>query len=330
MAVKFGTDGWRAVIADEFTFENVRLVSQAAADYINNELRKGDKATVVVGFDTRFLSDRFARTVAAVMAANDIKVWLTRADSPTPAVSYNVKAKNADAGVMITASHNPPRYNGFKLKNHMGASASPDECKTVERYLGKLQESGSKVSIMDFDEAVAAERISVFDPAWTYFEHLNNLILMDTISRSEARVVHDPMFGSGRGIMQALLARTRCHVHEIRGYMNPGFEGIHPEPIAHFLDMLAATMQREHADVGLATDGDADRIGAMDRNGRFVDPHTIMALALRHLVEVRGMKGAVVKTVSTTAMLNRIAKKYDLKIHETPVGFNHIADLMIN
>lgn len=329
MTIKFGTDGWRAVIAEDFTFENVRLVSQAVADYINNDLRGSNPASVVVGFDTRFLSDRFAHAVSGVMAANDINVWLTRADAPTPSVSYNVKAKNALAGVMLTASHNPPRYNGFKVKASTGSSASPEACATIENYLEKLQSDGANVNSMDFDEAVESGKVMLFDPAWMYFEHLNSLLDMDTISRSEARVVADPMFGSGRGIIAALLARTRCSVTEIRGYMNPGFQGIHPEPIAKYLNMLVATIQQQHADVGLATDGDADRIGAMDRFGNFVDPHTIMALALRYLVEERGQKGQVVKTVSTTAMLNRIAHKHNLEIIETPVGFNHIADHMI-
>ncbi len=328
MTIKFGTDGWRAIIAQDFTFDNVKLVAQATADYVNANLRNG-QPSVVVGFDTRFLSDRFAQATASVLAANDIQVWLTRADSPTPAVSYNVVAKEADAGVMITASHNPPRYNGFKLKSRDGSAASSEACAEVETHLESWLASGAAPREMSYEQALQEERILRFDPAWTYFEHLQNLLDMDTISRSEALAIADPMFGSGRGILQAILARTRVTLQEIRGYMNPGFQGIHPEPIARYLDMLMATIKREHADIGLATDGDADRIGAVDRNGVFVDPHTIMALALRYFVERREMRGEVVKTVSTTAMLNRIAKDYGLTIHETPVGFNHIADLMM-
>lgn len=330
MAISFGTDGWRAVIAEEFTFDNVRLVSQATADYINHELRGSDEPLVVVGYDTRFLSDRFAMAVSSVMAANGIRVLLTRADSPTPAVSYNVLGKGATAGVMITASHNPPRYNGFKLKSAQGASASPEECKKVESYLAKLLQQDAQPQVMDYEEALDKGWVTRFDPAWLYFEHLQHLLDMDTISRGETRVIADPMFGAGRGIFQAILARTRCDVEEIRGYMNPGFQGIHPEPIMPHLNMLAATIRRERADVGLATDGDADRIGAVDANGEFVSPHVVMALALRYMVEQRGMKGSVVKTVSTTAMLNRICNKHGLELIETPVGFNHIADHMIN
>lgn len=331
MTIKFGTDGWRGIIAEDFTFENVRLVAQASADYVNHELRQpGEVPTVVVGFDTRFLSDRFAMDVAAVLAANDIRVWLTRADAPTPSVSYNVVAKEASAGIMLTASHNPPRYNGFKLKTALGSAASPEACAQVESYLDRLQSRGGQVNMMDYETALAEGKILRFDPAWMYYEHLNQLLDMDIISRSEARVVADSMFGSGRGSFAAILARTRCDVLEIRGYMNPGFEGIHPEPIAYYLKMLQATIQNNHADIGLATDGDADRIGAMDQYGNFVDPHTIMALSLRYMVEERGLRGSVVKTVSTTAMLNRIAAKYALPIYETPVGFNHIAELMMD
>ncbi|NJL92206.1 MAG: phosphoglucomutase/phosphomannomutase family protein [Anaerolineae bacterium] len=329
MSIRFGTDGWRAVIAEDFTFANVRLAAQATANYVNAELRGEAQPSVVVGFDTRFLSDRFAMAVATVLAANDLHVFLTRADAPTPAVSYNVLAQGAAAGIMITASHNPPRYNGFKLKSRQGCAMSKAETERVEHHLAALLKSGETARDMDYDQALAEGRIERFEPAWTYFEHLNQLLDMDKVSLSEARVVADAMFGSGRNTFPSILSRTRCTVTEIRGYMNPGFEAIHPEPIEKYLKMLMATIKAQHADIGIATDGDADRIGAMDGEGRFVDPHTIMALALRYLVEERGLCGSVVKTVSTTAMLNRIAKKHGLELHETPVGFSYIADLML-
>lgn len=330
MAVRFGTDGWRAIIAEDFTFANVRLVAQAVADFIKNELYHGNGTPeVVIGYDTRFLSDRFAWDVARVMAGNGIIAWLTRTDAPTPAVSYNVKAKGAIAGVMITASHNPPRYNGFKLKAAYGGSASPEDCLKVEAYLEKIITAGREPQMMDLEEGYKTEVIRRFDPSWTYYEHLGTLVDLNVVSNGELRIIADPMFGAGRGVIRDFLGRTRCSVREIRGYMNPGFEGIHPEPILKHLGVLAAAIQQEHADIGIVTDGDADRIGAMDSRGNFVDPHQIMALALRHLVEKRGLRGDVVKTVSTTAMINRIAAKHGLKVHETPVGFNHIADLML-
>jgi alpha-D-glucose phosphate-specific phosphoglucomutase len=327
MSIKFGTDGWRAVISDTFTFANLRLVSQAMADYILAE--NSTTPSVVIGFDTRFLSDRYAAEVARVMAANDIQTWLARADTPTPAISYAVVNKKATAGVMITASHNAPRYNGVKLKSAFGGSASPEQNKRIEQLLQRNQESLRGPNLMELEAGIRAGRIVKFDPAWAYYEHLGTLVDLDIVSGAELRVVCDGMYGSGRGSIGEMLTRGRTRVQNIRHEMNPGFGGIHPEPIAKHLGMLISTIQSGHWDVGLATDGDADRIGAVDARGQFVDPHRIFALVLRYLLEKRGWTGAVVRTVSTTRMLDRIAADHGLPLVETPVGFNHIADLMI-
>jgi alpha-D-glucose phosphate-specific phosphoglucomutase len=329
MTIKFGTDGWRAVISDTFTFNNLRLVAQAIADYVRNEGSNGRDPEVVIGFDTRFMSDRYASEVARVMAGNGIVAWLTRADAPTPAISYSVVDKRAAAGIMITASHNPPRYNGVKLKAAYGGAASPQQARRVENYLVEAESEARGPNLMDYQHALDQGLIRRFDPVWAYYEHLGTLLNLDAISNGELRIVADAMYGSGRGCIGEMLARTRCHVYEIRGEMNPGFGGIHPEPIGRYLNALVAAIQTHHADVGLATDGDADRIGAMDCLGNFVDPHHIFALALRYLVEKRGWRGTVVKTVSTTMMIDRLAARYDLPLRETPVGFNHIADLML-
>lgn len=329
MSIKFGTDGWRAVISDTFTFNNLRLVAQAIADYVASEGGNGRDPEVIIGFDTRFLSDRYAAEVARVMAGNGIVAWLTRADAPTPAVSYAVVEKRAAAGIMITASHNPPRYNGVKLKASYGGAASPEQARRVEHHLVEAEAQARGPNIMEYQRALDQGLIRRFDPVWAYYEHLTSLVDLDIISSGELRVVADAMFGSGRGCIGEVLSRTRCKVHEIRGEMNPGFGGIHPEPIAKYLNALVAAIQTHHADIGLATDGDADRIGAMDAQGNFVDPHHIFALALRYLVEKRGWKGTVVKTVSTTMMVDRLAGHYGLPLKETPVGFNHIADYVL-
>ncbi len=329
MPIRFGTDGWRAVISDTFTFENLRLVAQAIADYVW-EISEREEPEVVVGFDTRFLSDRYAREVARVMAGNRIVAYLTRADASTPAISYAIVNKGAEAGVMITASHNPPRYNGIKLKANFGGSALPEQARRVEVHLELGQREARGPNLMEYDRAIKEDLIRLFDPAWAYYQHISGLLDLDIISKAELRVVADAMYGSGRGAFRDLLSRTRCTLYEIRGEMNPGFGGIHPEPMGHYLQALAAAMQAQHADVGLATDGDADRLGAMDAQGEFVDPHHIFALALRYLVERRGMRGSVVKSVSTTRMINRLAEKYQLPLYETPVGFNYIADYMLN
>jgi alpha-D-glucose phosphate-specific phosphoglucomutase len=328
MVIKFGTDGWRAVISDTFTFANVRLVAQAIADYVLEEV-DDDQPEVVVGFDTRFLSDRYATEVACVLAGNRIVAHLTRADAPTPAISYAVVHKKAAAGVMITASHNPPRYNGIKLKSAFGGAASPEQAGRVEAHLQRNQEAAREPNLMDYQAALDQERIRRFDPAWAYYEHLGHLVDLDAISDGELRVVADAMYSAGRKCIADMLARTRCRVHEIRGEMNPGFGGIHPEPIARYLNALKAAIQAHHADLGLATDGDGDRIGAMDAHGDFVDPHHIFALALQYLVEERGWSGTVVRSVSTTRMVDRLAARYGLPLVETPVGFNHIADHML-
>lgn len=327
--IRFGTDGWRAVIADTFTFENVRLISQAVANAVNRQHRGNEPAQVVVGYDTRFLSDRFAIETARVLAGNGIVTWLTRTDAPTPAISFNVKDKGADAGVVITASHNPPRYNGFKLKAAYGGSATAEECALVEDELVLMERQARGPNIMDYQQAVQQGLIQRFDPSWSYYQHLATLVDLDRISEGELKIVADSMWGAGRGAFNSILSRTRSHVNEIRCTLNPGFGGIHPEPILKHLNELVAAVQREQADIGLATDGDADRIGAIDARGNLVDPHHVLALALRYLVEVRGERGEVVKTVSTTLMLDSLAEQHGLTLHETPVGFNHIGDLMM-
>mgnify|MGYP001821202700 CR=1 FL=1 len=324
MSINFGTDGWRAVISDTFTFANLRLVAQAMADYILEE--NDADPSVVIGFDTRFLSDRYAADVARVMAANGILTWLARADTPTPAISYAVVNKKATAGVMITASHNAPRYNGVKLKASYGGSASPVDNKRVERILIRNENTLRGPNLMELVTAIRQERVIKFDPAWAYYEHLGTLVDLDTISEAELGVVADGMYGSGRRTIGEVLMRTRTRVHNIRHEMNPGFGGIHPEPIARNLGLLMSDIQSGHWDIGLATDGDADRIGAVDANGKFVDPHRIFAVVLRYILENRGLRGKVVRTVSTTSMLDRIAKRFDLPLIETPVGFNHITD----
>ena len=338
MPIHFGTDGWRAVISDTFTFGNLRMVAQAIADAVASEYwdKSGngdqipDPNKIIVGFDTRFLSDRYAGEVARVLAANGFMVKLAQADAPTPAISYSVKQQNAIAGVMITASHNAPRYNGVKLKGAFGGSALPEQCRRVEVYINDNEEQARGPNLMDFRKAREAGLIQKFNPLPAYFDHLRTLIDTDTIADNPQRFVVDAMYGSGRGVIKSFLQGTGCEIAEIRGEMNPGFGSVHPEPIAKYLNALASAVSSGMGNFGIVTDGDADRIGAMDERGNFVDPHKIMALSLKYLVEKRGMRGAVVRTVSTTRMIDRLSKRYGLPLYETPVGFNHIADYMMS
>ncbi|MGQ9768163.1 MAG: phosphoglucomutase/phosphomannomutase family protein, partial [Anaerolineae bacterium] len=336
MTISFGTDGWRAVISDEFTFENVRRVAQAIAEVLleNSAVhaveRPTDPPLAVVGFDTRFLSDRYAAAVSEVLAANGLRVALARADAPTPAVSYAIPFLGAVGGIMITASHNPPRYNGIKLKSAFGGSAPVNDTRRVEAHLAANLAVGREPARVELEEAMAQGLVSRFDPFPAYADHLRRLVDLDAIGRARLRIVVDAMYGAGRGYLRDLLAEAGAQVVEIRGEMNPGFNGIHPEPIARHLGPLIEMVPEGGFDLGLATDGDADRIGAVGPSGRFIDPHCIMTLALRYLVEERQGRGAVVKTVSTTQMLNRLAARYGLPLHETPVGFNYIGDLMMS
>lgn len=337
MPIHFGTDGWRAVISDSFTFDNLRIVAQAIADAVASEHwdksanhgETPDPKKIVIGFDTRFLSDRFAGEVARVLAANGFKVLLAQSDSPTPAISYAVKYNSAIAGVMITASHNAPRYNGVKLKGAFGGSALSEQCRRVEVYINDNEQQARGPNLMDFKKARAEGLIQKFNPLPAYFDHLRTLINTDVIADNPQRFVVDAMYGSGRGVIKAFLQGTGCEITEIRGEMNPGFGSVHPEPIAKYLGALASAISSGMGNFGVVTDGDADRIGAMDERASFVDPHKIMALSLKYLVEQRGWTGAVVRTVSTTHMIDRLAQRYGLKLYETPVGFNHIADYMM-
>jgi len=328
MTISFGTDGWRAVISETFTFANLRLLAQAIADLVREDGLDGKH--VVVGYDTRFLSDRYGAEVARVMAGNGIKTLLATPDAPTPAISYAVKSTGAAGGVMITASHNAPRYNGVKLKASYGGSATKEQSRRVEVHLRDNEELARGPNLIDFEIAQKQGLIEKFNPAPTYYAHLKELVDLDAICKVNPRVIHDAMYGSGRGYIKGLLGGVGCQVHEVRGEMNPGFGGIHPEPLQKYLGMLAAAIQAGFGTMGLATDGDADRIGAMDEQGNFVDPQRIFAIVLRYLIEERGMTGMVIRTVSTTRMIDRLARRHNLPLRETPVGFDVIAETMIN
>jgi phosphomannomutase len=315
------------------------MVTQAIADAIAAENRpfgpnlEGKKRPIqnfIVGYDTRFLSDRYATDVARVLAANGYHVYLAQSDTPTPAISHSVLNLEAIAGIMITASHNAPRYNGIKLKSAYGGSAPSEQCRRVEVYLNDNETRGRGPNQMDYELAREMKLITRFNPIPAYYEHLRALINFDIIGDNPQNVVVDSMYGSGRGAIKGILQGTGCEVHEIRGEMNPGFGGAHPEPIAKHLGPLAGAISQGLGTIGLATDGDGDRLGAMDERGNFVDPHKIMALAIRHLHENRGLTGSMVRTVSTTRMIDRLGQKYGLDTIETPVGFNYIAEHMLN
>ncbi|HEY4743795.1 MAG TPA: phosphoglucomutase/phosphomannomutase family protein, partial [Desulfuromonadaceae bacterium] len=323
MQIKFGTDGWRGVIARDFTFDNLSLVAQATMDYLNRE-GLGQKG-LVIGHDRRFLSRDFARRVAEVAAGNGIQVLLADDYAPTPAISWAVREKDAGAGVMITASHNPPEYNGFKLKEAFGGSARPATTRVLEEIVAFNASHDRRVVSRPFDEAERKGLIEPLDPCEGYFRQIGHYIDLDLIARSGIAAVVDPMYGAGAGFIPRLLRG----VDEIHNEWNPSFGGRPPEPIGEHLGALAGLLKRGKYRVGLALDGDADRIGAIDETGEFFSSHCIFTVILRHLIEHKKLSGSVVKTVSTTRMVDLLAQKYDLPLFETPIGFKHICELML-
>lgn len=330
MAISFGTDGWRAIISDEFTFANVRRVAQAYADYIGQHARIG--GGVVVGYDTRFLSRDYAREVARVLAANGIRVFLSSDHLPTPALSWAVKERQAAGGVMITASHNPPQYNGVKIKADYGGSALPSITRAVEDRLSANEQAGRHAHVIDYNAAVSGGGIHLADLRAPYVRQIRSLVDFEAIGRAGAgglRVVVDSMYGAGQGLLAGLLAESGVGVEEIRSELNPGFCGINPEPILRNLGPLVEAVTSRGAHLGLALDGDADRCGAVDARGHMVDSQRIFALVLRHLVERRGWTGSVVKTFAVTRMVDRLAHRYGLKLHKMPVGFKYVCELAL-
>jgi len=320
--IKFGTDGWRGVIARDFTFDNLALVAQATMDWLHREglAEKG----LVVGYDRRFLSPEFARRVAEIAAGNDIRVWLTDSYAPTPAVSWAVKEQQAGAGVMITASHNPPTYNGFKLKELYGGSARPATTALMEQIVAYNQEHNRPVHALPFDQVLSQGKVELFDAATGYLRQLARYVDLERIRKVAVPAVVDPMYGAGSGFLKRLL-----EIDEIHGEENPGFGGCPPEPIGENLQELRRLLAAGRYRVGLALDGDADRIGAVDEQGRFFSSHAIYTLLLKHLVERKGLWGGVVKTVSSTRMIDLLAARYGLPLFETPIGFKHICELML-
>jgi alpha-D-glucose phosphate-specific phosphoglucomutase len=314
--IKFGTDGWRGIIADDFTFDNVRRVAGAIASYVlkYEHAQRG----VFVGYDTRFASQRAAQAAAEVIAAAGIPVKLANDYTPTPAVSYAVKDKGAAGGVMITSSHNPWNWNGVKLKGKFGGSATPDIMKKVEEELrAAAVPQGTKATI---------EEVDLKTP---YIAAVCRFADLDLIGKAKFKIAIDSMYGSGRGILAGVFRDRGVEHVTIRQELNPLFPGINPEPIEPHIALLQQTVLREKCDAGLATDGDADRIGAVAEDGSFVDAHKIFCVLLHWLLERKNWPGGVTRAFNTTRMLDRIAAKYGRKLYETPIGFKYAADLMM-
>ncbi len=321
--IRFGTDGWRAIIGDDFTFDNVRACAQATALYV----KEAGLATrgMVVGYDTRFASEEFAAAAAEVLAANDIPVYLCDRPAPTPVVGHAILKRNAAGSVVITASHNPPQYSGFKVRTEYAGAAPPEVLGRIEALL----QHAAAAPRLPLAEAKARGLVEMFDPQPDYLAHICELVELEGLRTAGLRVVVDSMHGAGAGYLRRLLAGGKTLIWEVRSARNPLFPGMHnPEPIPHNLSPLRRAVSRHRSQVGLATDGDADRLGVLDGEGRFVNQLQTFALLTYYLLEVRGLRGPVVKSVTTTGMVQRLGELYGVPVHETAVGFKHLGPKM--
>ena len=283
---------------------------------------------LIVGYDTRFASEDFASAAAEVAAGNGIKVYLCPKATPTPAISYGILAKKAGGAIIITASHNPAMWNGFKYKTKEGTSASSEVTAEIEKRISHTLTTG-KINRLPLSEALDQGMVEYLDLAPIYVQQLSRLIDLNRLRQARLKVIVDPMYGAGIGYFNLLLGGGAIQLMEINGERNPLFPGIQPEPIAANLAKLSATIKEQKADVGLATDGDADRIGIIDEKGEFLTQLQVFALLCLYLLEVRGERGAMVRTLTSTTMIDRLGEMFDLPVHETPVGFKYVAPIMV-
>ncbi|HTZ47803.1 MAG TPA: phosphoglucomutase/phosphomannomutase family protein [Verrucomicrobiae bacterium] len=319
--IKFGTDGWRGIIAEDFTVENARLVATAIARYVirAEDPRKG----IVIGYDHRHTADTVALEVANTVSATGTPVWLADKPCPTPALSLLVRQRNAAGGIVVTASHNPHNWNGIKYKASYGSSALPSIVAQIEHELDGVLATG--VALMP----PRKELIHSLEPRAPYLDTIEKLVDWQRLRDAKFRFVVDPMHGSAAGLLHELFTRNGITSEQIRGTRDSRFGGVHPEPIEPHIDALRKAVLAGKFDAGFAADGDGDRIGAIDRDGTFVNPHQILALLVWHLAGTRKMPGDIAKTFSVTKLIDKLAAKYDRKLHEVPIGFKYICELML-
>jgi phosphoglucomutase len=324
--IKFGTSGWRGVIADDFTFSRVRAVTQAIADHLVAQGLK-DKG-VVVGYDTRFLSERFAAESVKVFAANGIRTFLSNRDVPTPAVAFDIIRRKAAGGINFTASHNPPEYNGLKFSPAWGGPALPETTKDIEVRANALIDKNS-VMTMSLLEARQKGMVEDADLRRAYLEDLKKKIDFEPIKKAKLKIAVDLLYGTGRDYLDSALRDSGCAVTLVHGHRDPLFGGRSPEPSEKNLAELAEMMKKGRFDIGLAVDGDADRFGVVDPDGTYINPNQILALVLDYLCRTRGWKGGAARSIATSHLIDAVAKKHSIEVYETGVGFKFIGELLV-
>ncbi|HCG99925.1 MAG TPA: phosphoglucomutase [Actinobacteria bacterium] len=321
--IKFGTDGWRAIMNDTFILSNVRIVAQAIADYIKAE-DLGEKG-IVIGYDTRFFAERFAQECASIMVGNGVPVFMPRRALPTPLTAFSIKVYGAAGAIMLTASHNPPEYNGIKFIPEYAGPASPEITGKIEGFIAQIIASGRILQA----PIEGASLVRDIDPYTEYVKQISSLIDFDRLRQKKLRIILDPMFGAGQGLMDKVLVQAGCAVDTIHNFRDTLFGGSYPDPSEKHLTELRDRVLNSEADLGLALDGDADRFGAIDHDGTYITANQVLSLVAVHLLKNRGVKGCLVRTVATTHLLDEIARDYGTEVVETPVGFKYIAQVMM-
>jgi len=324
--INFGTDGYRAIIAEQFTFNTVQQIALGFAKFLQES--KHTNKEIAIGYDTRFLSDKFAIIFAKTLATHNIKSFVSKPFIPTPVLSYYTYSKKLPFGVMITASHNPPEYNGIKFKAKYGGPILGDIIKTLEKYVNSISAKDFS-SPINFDIQNDSE-IKIVDMLKPYFQQISSYINIDTIKKSNLRIIVDAMYGAGIDILPKILNGGKCQIINLRNYKNPYFDGIGPEPMPETLGELSLAVIKQKADIGIAFDGDADRFGIIASNGEFITLHELIPLLVQYLIQTRGWDGDIVKTTSTADVIDKIAQKYSRDVIETPVGFRYICKQMLN
>lgn len=325
--IKFGTSGWRGIISDDFTFANVCLVSQAISNYI---LEKEKNKSVIIGYDTRFLSEKFAVSAAEVLAANQIKVFFCKDFTPTPVISFEILHKNLGGGINITASHNPFNYNGIKFSPSWGGPALPETTQFIEKECFALLNKDKEIKKINFAQGLEKNLIEYIDPSYFYKKRIKEIINFEIIKKRSLKIVVDILFGTAKGYLDDLLKEAGINLEVIHNYRDVLFGGQRPEPSGECLSTAREIMQKKNMDLILATDGDADRFGIVDKDGTYISPNYILALLLDHLVKTRKWTGVVARSVMTSSLVDKVASLYNIKVIETPVGFKYIGDILVH